>query len=255
MRTHARRVLALGAVALFSLRPAVASAQIVEEGIARDGKLGTPLECLHVALLDSSGQAIAHTVTDSEGRFLLEAARPGVYRLRFSMFAWEPLVAPPDTLTEGAFKQRAYPLEFVNMLVADTAYIRLAEGQTPGAMREKYRHVDSLMRSGESDSGWRSRRPLPTPMELTYPTKQRREGVTGSVLARFIVDSTGRAREESLQTLYASHPDFEAEIRSSLPRSRWLPARIGGKPVCEMTMDFSRFFLEGSIARIVLYTR
>ena len=100
------------------------SAQLVEAGVARDAKLGTPLDCLHVALLDSAGRAIQHTVTDSSGQFMLEAPRPGRYRVQFLIYRWEPLVGPVDTLAEGAFKHRVYPLTFANMLVADTSSVR-----------------------------------------------------------------------------------------------------------------------------------
>ena len=95
---------------------------MVEAGVARDVKLGTPLECLHVALLDSTGYPIAHTVTDSSGQFLLEAPRPGAYRVQFLIHRWEPLVGPVDTLAEGSFKQRIYPLSFTSMLVHDSAW-------------------------------------------------------------------------------------------------------------------------------------
>ena len=63
----------LGAATVASLVPAHLSAQLVEAGIARDAKRGTPLECLHVALLDSKGRAVGHTVTDATGQFQLEA--------------------------------------------------------------------------------------------------------------------------------------------------------------------------------------
>src|SRR5439155_17019054 len=100
----------LGAATLACLVPANLSAQLVEAGVARDAKRGTPLECLHVALLDSAGRAIQHTVTDATGQFLLEAPRPGRYRVQFVIYRWEPLVGSVDTLAEGAFKHFVYPL-------------------------------------------------------------------------------------------------------------------------------------------------
>ncbi|MBW8768268.1 MAG: carboxypeptidase regulatory-like domain-containing protein, partial [Gemmatimonadetes bacterium] len=90
--------------ALVSLLPTRLSAQLAEGGIARDAARGTPYECLHVALLDSSGKIVEHAVTDSAGRFLLEAPRPGVYRVQFVIPGAEPLSGPADTLNEGDFK-------------------------------------------------------------------------------------------------------------------------------------------------------
>ena len=129
----------LGAATLASTVPASLSAQLVEAGVARDAKRGTPLECLHVALLDSTGRAIEHTVTDSIGQFLLEAPRPGRYRVQFVIYRWEPLVGPVDTLAEGAFKHRVYPLAFANMLIADTAGVRLQ-----GAGRDNREKVKAI---------------------------------------------------------------------------------------------------------------
>lgn len=96
--------------------PALLAAQ-TEGGVARDAKSGAPLECLHVALVDSTNRAVAHTVTDATGQFQLEAPRPGPYRVRFELFGWEPLGGPLDTLADGDLKQRRYPLDFVNLLM------------------------------------------------------------------------------------------------------------------------------------------
>jgi hypothetical protein len=147
----------LTALFLACLVPSRLSAQLVEAGIVRDATRGTPLECLHVALLDSAGSAVAHTVTDSAGRFLLEAPRPGVYRVQFLIYRWDSLVGPVDTLTEGAFKQRAYPLAFTNMLVPDSAYERPVNGISGRENRAKYQQMVQQLRAAESDSGWRGR--------------------------------------------------------------------------------------------------
>jgi hypothetical protein len=90
---------------------------------------------------------------------------------------------------------------------------------------------------------------------IVYPVSQRNRD-PGSVLARFIVDSTGRARRGSWQPLVVTHPDFEKAVRSSLAQARWTPAKLAGRPVCELTMDLTRFFRDDrSIHGIVLETR
>jgi hypothetical protein len=233
--------------------PASLSAQPVEAGVARDVKHDTPYECLHVALLDSSGKAVAHTVTDSAGQFFLEAPRPGAYRVQFTVFHWEPLVGPVDTLAEADFRQRAYPLAFENMLVADSAY--LGHRDVKKEDRQRYTRLYGLLREQEGDSGWRSREPIPKRMDLRYPDALRRSGIEGGVVGQFIVDSTGTTRPNSWHAIAVTHPDFEKAVVKSIPDWRWKPARNRGSAVCELTFDFISFSRDGNLGRIVLETR
>ena len=217
------------------MAPASLSAQLVEAGVAREATRGTPYECLHVALLDSTGKAIDHTVTDSAGRFLLEAPRPGVYRVQFIVFHWEPLVGPLDTLREGDFKQRAYPLAFDNMLRPDSAF----GGPEVHGFQQRYKLFDSYLRAQESDGGWRSRTLLSF-LGLHYPERYIRFG-DGNVYGQFVVDSTGSTRRETWHTITATHSEFEAEVMRSIPERRWKPARNRGQPVCELTFEVIHF--------------
>jgi hypothetical protein len=245
----------LGVATLASILPARASAQMVEAGVARDAKSGAPLQCLHVALLDSAGRAIAHTVTDSTGQFMFEARRKGVYRVQFLIYRWEPLVGPVDTLVEGVSKQRVYPLAFANMLVADTATVRLQGGAGGRDNREKVKEIDELLRADESYAGWQSRRAMRFAYGLEYPPDLFTADVGGSVLSRFIVDRTGLARKDSWVTLFASHPQFEDAVKSKLGDARWIPAQNGGRPVCELVMDYTRFYTQNKTGNIVMVTR
>jgi len=247
---------ALGALLVTVVVPTSLAAQMVEAGVARDAARGTPYECLHVALLDSTGKAIEHTVTDSAGRFLLEAPRPGVYRVEFIIVAAEPLAGPVDTIKEGDFRQRAYPLTFRRLLTDDT---------TAGPeYQEQWRRDSTLARALyalESDSGWRSRRAVPAPTGPRYPEKLKSSGVGGSVTSLFIVDSTGKTRPDSWHLIAATHPDFEKAVVKSLPNWRWKPALNHGQPVCQLGFDFIKFYTEDGkplalvqrVGRIVLY--
>jgi hypothetical protein len=229
---------ALCALLIAAVVPPSISAQMVEAGIARDVARGTPYECLHVALLDSAGKAIAHTVTDSAGRFLLEAPRPGVYRVQFDVFHWEPLVVPVDTLREGVFKQRAYPLAFSNMRVPDSAF----GGPEVHGFQERYKLFDKYLRDQESDSGWRSRQALPGKIRLHFQEGMPAPLGESNVVGRFIVDSTGKARGETWYAIAAPRPDFERLVANSIPEWRWKPARNRGQPVCELAFDVIHFF-------------
>ncbi len=229
---------ALHALLIAAVVPASLSAQTVEAGIARDAARGTPYECLHVALLDTSGKAIAHTVTDSAGRFLLEAPRPGVYRVQFNVFHWEPLAGPLDTLKEGDFKQRAYPLAFKNMLSPDSAF----GGPEVKGYQERYKLFDSYLRTQESDSGWRSRETLPGPLGVKYPDSHVGLYREGNVFGQVIVDSSGQAPRQTWHTIAATEPQFADAVVRAIPEWRWKPARNHGQPVCELTFDVVHFF-------------
>jgi hypothetical protein len=54
-----------------------------------------------VVLLDEQGREVARTLTAANGRFSLQAPRPGRYRLRSERIAYVAFVAPPFTLEAG----------------------------------------------------------------------------------------------------------------------------------------------------------
>ena len=233
---------------------APASAQMAEAGVARDAKTGAPLQCLHVVLADSADRAVAHTVTDSAGQFMLEAPRPGAYRVRFEIYGWESLMGPLDTLAEGQFKQRRYPLDFTGILVPkdlprrtvlDSAESVRAEHDRQE--REAYKRFYSELHSRGDSTAWRSRVIIPdTAIRLHYPREMYRRGLQGSVVAQVIIDSTGKARGETWQALRVAHRDFEKAVRSVLDDMRWHPAILEGRPSCELIRSVMEFSLDFS---------
>ena len=245
-----RWFLSILAIALASSR---AEAQPVMAGVARDANLGKPLQCLHVALIDSTGRSVAHTVTDSAGEFMLEAPRAGPYSVQFIVQGWERLGGPVDTLTESDFRQRVYPLAFTNMLVRDPSRGPVPIVNRGAGESKKDADVDSVP-ALETDGTWQSHRVIPGP-GLRYPERRYAARASGIVLAQFIIDSTGKAREDSWRLIRTSHADFETAVRDSLANARWRPARIAGKPVCELVLDYTEFSIEGNVGRIVLRTR
>jgi hypothetical protein len=239
---------ALYALLFAAAAPAPLSAQAFESGTARDGAGGTAYECLHVALLDSSGRAIDHTVTDSAGQFVFQVPRPGVYRVKFVVNRWEPLFGPVDTLEEGAFRERSYTLDFKTALVPDSGVTSSARpwGATPYALPVGY------VREEQSDSGWTSHAAIPQLHGFWWPDGDLfSSGVEGSVVGQVIVDSTGRARRASWHPLGATRREFETAVVKALPRIRWRPALNRGQPVCEMALEFVRFSHEGGSRRII----
>jgi periplasmic protein TonB len=76
-----------------------------------------------------------------------------------------------------------------------------------------------------------------------YPAPLRAAQLEGSVLARFVVDTTGRAEPASISFAEASHPQFAEAVRQALLRSRYLPAMLGGGPVRQLVEQRFAFTL------------
>jgi periplasmic protein TonB len=81
--------------------------------------------------------------------------------------------------------------------------------------------------------------PAPAP---GYPETLRRAGVTGRVVVRFVVDTSGRLEAGSVVVLSSAHAALERAVRDILPRYRFRPAEAGGKRVrmlVEMPFEFA----------------
>ena len=223
--------------ALFVAIPATLSAQSFESGTARDGERGTPYECLHVALLDSSGKPIDHTVTDSAGQFVFQIPRPGVYRVKFIVQHWESLFGPVDTLKEGDFRERGYALDFKTKIERDTD----ATDPRWRGDRRLWKLPAGYRRKQESDSGWTNHDVVLPYASIHYPDGFGISDVEGSLVGQFIIDSTGNTRRESWRTIASTHPEFEKGVVKSIPKWRWKPAQNHGQPVCDLVFDLMRF--------------
>lgn len=230
----------------------VANAQ-TEAGVARDARTHKPIACLHVALVDSADRPLVHTVTDTAGRFMLEAPHPGRYRVRFETFGWAPLGGPIDTLEDGAFKQRAYPIAFSDLLVPvlpiDDRMVKSLPSDTKldrsaiDSLFSSRRRASQAKRDLERASAWKSRMLDAGSTQLPYPEAQFADRHEGAVVARFILDASGRARPESWTVIDASHEDFVASARKLLD-ARWTPSTNAGRPVCDVVQVLMRFGLE-----------
>jgi TonB family protein len=67
-----------------------------------------------------------------------------------------------------------------------------------------------------------------------YPTELRANGVEGSVIAKFVVDTAGRIEEGTVEILKADHGEFATAVRKSLPLMEFHPARVGERPVRQL---------------------
>jgi hypothetical protein len=227
------RFVPLAALALV-LAPSIAHAQPpAESGIARDAKFGTALPCLHVALLDADDRAVAHTVTDSAGTFVLVAPAAGTYRVAFEILGWERLVGPVDTLRDGEMRERAYPLAF---------------SETPG------RDVPNVSELRQRESvAWRSAIATTPDADIRFPVAMRRSGTSGSVVAQYVVDPRGRVRADSWHPITSTNPEYLAALRAHAPAMRYDPARLDGQPVCQLVRNQVRFEWSGPMPTVTLY--
>jgi protein TonB len=76
-----------------------------------------------------------------------------------------------------------------------------------------------------------------------YPDVLRLGGVEGEVLVQFVVGADGRADIGSLKILKQSHEPFTQSVRNALPMMRFIPAKVGGKPVRQLVQQPFTFTL------------
>jgi hypothetical protein len=228
-----RRILLALAISALARSPALAQPP-AESGIARDGKLGTPLACLHVELLDADQRAVAHTVTDSAGTFVLVAPAAGIYRVGFGLVGWERLEGPLDTLRDGEMRERAYPLTF---------------GEAPSVTAP----ASVAQAGGRTDAGWKGAVATTPDADIRFPIAMRRSGKPGSVVAQYVVDVTGRVRADSWRVIAFTHPEYLAALRAHVPAMRYQPARLDGHPVCQLVRNQVRFEWVGPMPTVTLF--
>ena len=217
---------------------ALAAQPPAESGVARDARSGAPLRCLHVMLVDSTDQAVAHTVTDSAGTFVIVAPIAGVYRVGFEIFGWERLVGPVDTLHDGELRERAYPLAFTVELHGDSL--------TPGG------DLIAVLRHRESDA-WHSASVATPDVAIRYPKRMALMRLSGDVVAQYVVNEQGRVPGDSWHPLTFTNEDFLTALRAHLPTMRYQPARLAGHPVCELVRNRVAFDWRSPLPLVTLF--
>lgn len=70
-----------------------------------------------------------------------------------------------------------------------------------------------------------------------YPAELRARGVTGRVIAQFVVGVDGTADVSTFKVLETGHELFTAAVRNALPDMRFTPARIGGRMVKQLVQQ------------------
>lgn len=197
-------------VALVALDAAPLLAQTVG-GLVRNGRTGGVVEHATIALRDPADSTVALARSDSLGTFYLTAPSPGTYTLRFNLGAGPLSTTPPIVLESvEAFHQGTYVIE-----VPDDVYF--LESQVE---RQVTQHDVVVPK---------------------FPVHLLDRRVSGWVAARFVVDARGRVERASFEVVEASHREFADAVRDALPRLRFDPAEIRGRPVRQLVQQSFTF--------------
>jgi len=226
------RSLPLAALALLLVASDIVAQPPAESGIARDARLGAPLACLHVTLLDAEDRAVAHSVTDSAGTFVLVAPAAGAYRVGFEILGWERLAGPVDTLRDGDMRERAYPLAFSESPAPDLPSV-------------------ADLRRRESVA-WHSAAATAPDADIRFPLAMRRSGTPGRVVAQYVVDPRGRVRADSWRPIASTNAEYLAALRAHAPAMRYDPARLDGQPVCQLVRNQVLFEWSGPMPTVTM---
>ncbi len=70
-----------------------------------------------------------------------------------------------------------------------------------------------------------------------YPEMLRTAGIEGTVLAQFVVDTTGHAEMGTFKALKSDNDLFTTSVRNALQRARFLPAEVGGRKVKQLVQQ------------------
>jgi TonB family protein len=77
-----------------------------------------------------------------------------------------------------------------------------------------------------------------------YPPELMASGVEGWAAVRFVVDTNGRVDIATVQSVGFTAPEFHRAVRDALPRMKFRPARIGGKPVRQLAEQLFKFEIQ-----------
>jgi periplasmic protein TonB len=74
-----------------------------------------------------------------------------------------------------------------------------------------------------------------------YPKHLEAVGLQGRVLVEFVIDTSGRVEPGTVRSLESTHPAFEKAAEKAMLGSLFMPARLSGHPVRQLTRQSVRF--------------
>ncbi|AHG91155.1 TonB family protein [Gemmatirosa kalamazoonensis] len=85
--------------------------------------------------------------------------------------------------------------------------------------------------------------PAPGNTGPRYPEMLKSANVEGTVLAQFVVDTSGHVEPGSFKVLKSDHDLFSQAVKSALANMRFLPAEVGGRKVKQLVQQPFQFQL------------
>ena len=70
-----------------------------------------------------------------------------------------------------------------------------------------------------------------------YPPELQARGVSGQVIAQFVVDEAGRVDLATFKVIESTHALFASAVEAALPRMRFEPAQLGGRAVRQLVQQ------------------
>lgn len=184
---------------------ALAHAQTVIAGQVIHRAKKAPLANVAVELIDVRDTVLATGTSAPDGTFALQAPAGGTYRVRLTAPGAEAYVSDSVKVVDGEYVAHAFPID-----------------PEPRALLESQVERPVVTIRGS---------------RVKYPDAMRSRGVTGCVLAQWVVDTTGRADTTSFRILKASHTEFAQAVRDALPAMRFTPAEVQGQKVRQLVQE------------------
>jgi TonB family protein len=175
-----------------------------------DSESGRVIIAGRVALIDSGLVLVDSTLSDSSGAFYLDAPHPGIYALLVRLEGSDPQLSSPFHLIAGEFRQQT-----LSIRVVDTGQVAHPE---------------------------QSAQALPNNPGPRYPPELATEHVGGHVMVDMVIDTTGNADVSTIHIRSSTDQAFTDAVREVIPRMKFSPARLHGRPVPQrvvMPFDFA----------------
>lgn len=199
-------------LALLFIGSAVARAQTVVAGLVTDRSNGSVLSKVVVELLNRADSVVATDTTRADGTFTLNTSMGGSYRIRLTPDGAQSSVSDSIVVETNGYAAHQFPIT----IIIARAY-----------------QVSEVDRPATPAPGYRSPR---------YPVDLRGKGVSGCVVAEFVVDEQGRVDMRTFTVIRATHAGFAQAVRDALSTTQYVPARLGGRDVRQLVRapyDFS----------------
>lgn len=181
-------------VAIALVAPASGAAQVFGGHIVDYGTHRPSGNLLVEALRNES--VIAARRTDSTGIFYLQVPVPGLYRLRIGGGTDAPFFSDTMRIASDGFRQGEYRMDSTATRVYYPFEIAKQAAPRPGGRAPR------------------------------YPEALRKRRASGEVLARFVVDTNGRALDSTFTLMRATDPAFADAVRQALPGIVFFPAEL-----------------------------